>query len=449
MPFQHTLRTHCIRFTVTSAVVLLLAIPAWAGGGFFRNGAVGGIAIDSNGVVSQPTREAGRYLVDMMHELVQPAEGEMNESTELRRISLRKLSEALAESARDNTELPADIKYLAGLQRVRYVFVYPEQNDIVLAGPGEGWRVTQTGEVVGRTSGQPVLQLDDLLVALRTSQDARRVGVSCSIDPREEGVREMNKLMKRQRSFNRSVLPKIEKAMGAQEITITGVPDDSHFARVLVAADYRMKRIAMDLEQSPMRELPSFLDMMARSRAKITNMMPRWWLACDYEPMARTEDGLGWELRGPGVKAMTDTDFVAADGTRTATGRKSSVAQKWADTMTANYDELAQRSPIFGQLRNLMDLCVIAAVIDRNNLDEVAGCDLSGLTGTDVTVDSWNAPKTVSTQCSFTKRGREYLITASGGVQIESWQAAEKSEVDPQLSKVYAKANSTHDTWWK
>ena len=384
-----------------------------------------------------------------MRQLVKPAEGEMNDATELRRISLRKLSEAIEKAAADNTELPAEVKYLAGLQRVKYVFVYPEQNDIVLAGPGEGWRITAAGEVVGRSTGQPVLQLDDLLVALRTSQQAREVGVSCSIDPTEDGVRRMNALMRKQSSFGTGVLPAIEKAMGPQQITITGIPEDSHFARVLVAADYRMKRIAMDLEQSPMRELPSFLDMMSHSRAKVTNMMPRWWLACDYEPMARTEDGLGWELRGRGVKAMTDTDFVAADGSRTPTGKKGSIAKKWADTMTANYEELAKKSPVFGQLRNLMDLCVIAAVIDKNKLAETAGCDLSVLANTNVTVESWNAPKTVSTQCSFTKRGREYLITASGGVQIESWQVADQSEVDARLSKVYMEAATTDGSWWK
>ncbi len=237
--------------------------------------------------------------------------------------------------------------------------------------------------------------------------------------------------------------------MGPQRISVTGVPNDSHFARVLVAADYRMKRIAMNLEASPLRQLPSFLDMMANTRTKVTNMMPRWWLACDYEPMAQTEDGLGWELRGPGVKVMTESDFVAADGSRTQTGKSSKIAQKWANTMSAHYENLAKKSPIFGQLRNLMDLCVIAAVIDKNNLDEKAGLDLSGLTSDDIPIQSFDAPKTVSTQCSFTKRGREYLITASGGVQIESWQVANKSQVDARVSKVYEQAAEAGQSWWK
>ena len=117
--------------------------------------------------------------------------------------------------------------------------------------------------------------------------------------------------------------------------------------------------------------------------------------------------------------------------------------------MTAHYDRLSERSRIFGQLRNLMDLCVIAAVIDKNNLEEKAGLDLSVLASDEIPFESFDAPKTVSTQCSFTKKGKDFLITASGGVQIESWQVADKSQVDPRVAKTYEKASQAGDTWWK
>ena len=41
--------------------------------------------------------------------------------------------------------------------------------------------------------------------------------------------------------------------------------------------------------------LGSYVDMI-KSQPK--NMMPRWWMACDYEPMAKSADGLAWQLRG-------------------------------------------------------------------------------------------------------------------------------------------------------
>ena len=48
-------------------------------------------------------------------------------------------------------------------------------------------------------------------------------------------------------------------------------------------------------------------------------MMPRWWLATNYEPMLTDAEGLAWELRGPGVKAMTEEDFLTANGDRVHT----------------------------------------------------------------------------------------------------------------------------------
>ena len=45
--------------------------------------------------------------------------------------------------------------------------------------------------------------------------------------------------------FSRRVIKGVKNALGLQQITLTGVPQDSHFASVLVASDYRMKRFAM------------------------------------------------------------------------------------------------------------------------------------------------------------------------------------------------------------
>ena len=104
--------------------------------------------------------------------------------------------------------------------------------------------------------------LDDLLIALRSVENARRVGVSCSIDPTTSGRQALNRYLSRQGRFRPSMVREIEQVMGPQQITITGVPAESHFARVLVASDYRMKRYAMHFEPAPLKGMPSFLEMM-------------------------------------------------------------------------------------------------------------------------------------------------------------------------------------------
>ena len=276
------------------------------------------------------------------------------------------------------------MKYLAGLQRLHYVFVYPEQNDIVLAGSGEGWKVSDSGEIVGATTGRAVLLLDDLLVALRSAMQAAQGGISCSIDPTAEGLRGYQEAMKFQQTIGpdpQATVRGIEQALGPQTITLTGVPPTSHFARVLVAADYRMKRLAMNFDPPPINGLPSYLQMV-RPGLK-GSAMPRWWLATNYEPLLTDAEGLAWELRGPGVKAMTEEDFLLANGERVHSGKASPTAQKWANNMTARYDELSKRDPIFGELRNCMDLAIVSALLFKENLPGKANCDLSPLMGED------------------------------------------------------------------
>jgi hypothetical protein len=101
-------------------------------------------------------------------------------------------------------------------------------------------------------------------------------------------------------------------------------------------------------------------------------------------------------------------------------------------------------------LRNLMDMCVVSALVARHDLVSAAGCELPMLLGAkdSAAVDAWNVPKAIATQCSFAKHGREYVITASGGVQIESWQVASRTEVGPQMAPLRRQSASMTSNWW-
>ena len=90
----------------------------------------------------------------------------------------------------------------------------------------------------------------------------------------------------------------------------------------------------------------------------------------------------------------------------TGTGKTSDAAQKWADNMTAKYDELSVAEPVFGELRNVMDLCVISALIAKENLLAKANLELPTLIGRESKLQpsEWNAPTQVATQCSVTHK---------------------------------------------
>ena len=167
-----------------------MPVPADAqvvnGFGFQR--AVGGISINSDGLIANASVDTLGKLRAERVRLMQRLPADLQASASLRKVSLRGLEEAIEESLRTNKPLAGRHRVLAGLQDIRYVFVYPEQKDIVLVGFGEGWQLDRHGNFVGVTTGKPVLLLDDLLVALRTAATTARGGISCSIDPTPEGI---------------------------------------------------------------------------------------------------------------------------------------------------------------------------------------------------------------------------------------------------------------------
>lgn len=455
MPGAH----RSLRFALKCTCSALLAVSVLSGrpaaAQFLGNRTVGGVSIDADHLVSALERDQLDGLRRQRQELLEKVPADLAEHASLRKVSLRQLEAAMRTCQQAGKKLPDEVLYLAGLQRIRYVFVYPEQRDIVLVGPGEGWKVGNDGEIVGIKTGRPVMQLDDLLVALRSARAAREVGISCSIDPTADGINRLRGLVEGLQSLGNdpaATLSAIEEALGRQTITVTGVPDTSHFARVIVAADYKMKRLAMNFEPAPVRGMPSYLEMAKAGPRGMQNMLPRWWIAADYESIRVDDERMAFELRGTGAKVMTEDDYVNAAGAREHSGKANPVAQRWADNMTRHYEELAQKMSVFGELQICTDLAIVGALIAREELAGRAGMDMGLLLDEAAApVAAADAPRFVDSKASLLKKGSNWLISASGGVQIESWQIAERTEVAAEVAKVRessAKSGGSAGHWW-
>jgi hypothetical protein len=415
-------------FSLALGVCLAVCVTAARTHAQIVQQAVGGIAVNADGVIDAPTVEDEAALTQLRETALDAVPQDLQAFTDLRAVSLKQLEAQIAGQLAAGKELPEAVRYLAGLQRVEYVFVYPEQNDVVLAGPAEGWRVDSLGNVVGATTGRPVLLLEDLIVALRTRDTMQLEAISCSIDPTAEGMQRLNALNKQLRQMGdpETTLAALEEALGPQVVSVSGVPQTSHFARTLVAADFRMKRLAMGFEESPVADMPSFMDMLATSRGN-QSATPRWWLAPKYEPLARDADGLAWQLRGQGVQCMTEEDHFNVEGKREKSSKASGIAAKWANTLTERYAELADHDSSFGQLRNAMDLAVIAALLDKEGLLVKAGLELPKLTH-EVALSEYSAPRESASKANFVRRRGDFVISTSGGVQIVPWQLIEQVE---------------------
>ena len=206
------------------------------------------------------------------------------------------------------------------------------------------------------------------------------------------------------------------------------------------------RHLAMNFEPAPVDGMPSFLTLLRGRSAN--NMMPRWWLAPNYEPIARDEGGLSWEIRGQGVRCLTEQEFLNDAGQKQLTGKVDPTAQKWADTFTHKFEELAREDSSFGQLRNVMDLAVVGALLVKERLTERSGLAAPNLMN-DQPLDEYATPRSVPSQASFVKAGRNWVVSVSGGVQIYPWQVADRTQVTKDLASARVEKTAGDGWYWQ
>jgi hypothetical protein len=384
--------------------------------------------------------------------------GNVKAFSKLRWISLTRLEKALA--ARQNA--PTDeMKYLAGLLRIRYVFCYPQSGDVVIGGPAEGWMTDPAGRVIGLTSGRPVVQLQDLAVALRAfppGDSAHGKMIGCSIDPTKEGLAAMQQFLRQvggqaTPGDTQYIVTGLKSSLGLQTVSISGVSPKTNFARIMVEADYRMKLIGIGLEQPPVR-MVSFVQ--SANPAQISrNALFRWYFIPDYQCVRTTEDRLGMELVGDGVKLVGEDELVSAGGHRSNAGGTSKASQMFTMSFTKHYPELAERSPVYAELRNVIDLSVAAAFIQRENYYHKADWSLPVLGNEEsYAVERQPAPRQVESAVTAIWKGNRLTTPIGGGVQIHPDMAlSDQNRLSDESGKVSqlrqgVKIDLPPGRWW-
>jgi len=415
---------------------------------------VGGIAVDPQGIVSDVDPGAVESLAaERRAALAQAALPTV--AGDLRKVSLARVLAAVDAATTSGTVVPAEIAYLGGIERITHVFVDPEGHDIVIAGPGGVPTIDAAGNLVAAGSGRPLLHLEDLITALRTIDAARQGGLTCSIDPTPEGLARVQRFLAAQRTMGPdrdAVFRGMEEALGPQTITVGGVPADSRLARVLVAADYRLKRIGMGLEASGVPALPSYLALVPAGGRAAT--LPRFWLEADYDPIAHDAEELAWRIDGRRMTCLTESDVMTRGGVQRGKGAADAVAAKWCAAMTTHYDAVAAVHPVFAELMGCIDVAVVAALIQGRHLADQAGLDLGPLLDAEkLPLPKYDVPTSVPTVASGLKKGTTWLLSASGGVIVQPWEFAgrvvEAADVAATRSAALAaRPAAAGDAWW-
>lgn len=398
--------------------------------------------------------------------------GDWQVQTGLRMVSLTRLEKAAQLLAAQGKPITESMQNLGGIYEIKYLMMYPESGDIVIAGPAGAWEPGAGNRPVNNETGQPVLQLDDLVVCLRNAWDnGGKFG--CSITPRKANLAATKKFLATSKLKGKKWSAGVRSTLGKQDIEVFGIDPQTHAARVLVEADYRMKLLGMGLEET-IPEVLCYFD-----RVKLANDgspppmdVARWWFTLNYDDVVTSADRTAFSFNGTGVKVLSETEFINDGGERIHTGTSHGPTKGFARDFTDHFDKLANKYPVYRQLKNVFDLALVASLIRREDLTgktywhrtyfaspEPGSSDLTYQVRKDrtaVQVDTVLNEK-VLTACKQSSRVKHRLIGVSGGVSYDVDDILRKEytlEYTPQSEQSLAGSvqkgapDAQQKNWW-
>jgi hypothetical protein len=394
-----------------------------------------GVHVDARGVLRSRTVDPDPRLA----ELWKNAKALQKDSRFLY-VSLPRLFAEARRSIENGKGLPAELRHLGGMTRLQYVFVHPDSKDLVIAGPAEPVDAREAYRPLGKITGRPVLQLDDLVVALRAFGPGRNPDrLGCDIEITAEIRERVNAKIQSVGPTSRIIgfkkaCDQIAEAGGVQPVKYWGLDPTTRFAFVCVEADFRLKQLGLGL-LPPIPKVESY-----RSLILVPEKDFRFSLESNYDALAAAPDGLAFELRGPSLKVngglLGHPESTVQD--------LSPAAKRFVASCNENFDALLRQLVSWADLCNLGDLSVLAALVGGDGLAEKAGWDLSWiLDPKGYPVVEMKAPTSAAVQCNYVTSGNNALFL-TGGIWIKPAEWAAKRAADDKLG---AKSSRPEDGW--
>jgi len=242
---------------------------------------------------------------------------------DVRLVSLKALVSKLEPYRERWGDRPAELRTVGGLTRIHGFFWDKAQEDLLLVGRAK--------------PGDPPILVDSLIVGRRCVWRDRETPV-CSLDA------------------------KIQKVAGPQYCYVDGVPKDSEFAEIMLKADYMMKLILLKVKNHELG-IDGFNPLEKTSEASEAQNS-RFWLF----PVQPTEreyhvgPGGSSVLFDSQVQVLTEAMTVGERGLA-GTGRTWPADEHDASKFTEYYDEIAEKKPIFRNLRGVFDVVTLGKTL--------------------------------------------------------------------------------------
>ncbi len=426
-----------------------------------QGGAAGGIDIDAQGVVTPAfsKTKSGKLSQTLMEAFAQKfVNADVNVPSNLRMVSLPRLEAAIEECLKNKTPVPPEMQFLAGIQRLDYVFLDPKTKDLVIAGPAEGFSTDAYGRVVGVTTERPPLRLDDLMVALRLLERTGSFG--CSIDADETRMAQFQQYVK---TINTPTTPagvaqrylNMAKILGLHNVRVWGVPAESHFGYTLVEADWRMKRLSLGFDNPKVRNFRSQLAMLGRGG----NSTQRFWFIPLYDAFQQNTEGTAFHFSGQRAQLLSQEEYVSPAGKRSDAPTTRVSTQRFAKLFTEKFPELAEAVPIFAEMQNAIDLAILAALLKKERLPQKIGWRMELLLDEQRAMyPTGPTPKHVGSLVNYRKAGRGMNVgLVGGGVVVDAMSTVRalefKTETSDRINAILTGSlknqhPQNHPWWW-
>jgi len=347
---------------------------------------VGGVIISPEGLLaSRPIPKDARQLnIQRFNAAKVALNKDLQQVSPLRKVSLNRLEAEVAKIIQAGKPVPADLKYLAGLTKITHVFFYPETKDIVIAGPAEGFFFSAENFVIGMNSGRATLKLEDLVVALRAfAPDLNKPSlITCSIDPTQEGIVRLQQVLKQWQNsgqFGRGVENQVVQSFKEAPFVAKANPSSG------------------------------------------SNSLQRWFFQPDYDCVTINDDRTAMEIAGEGVKLVGEDETVAANGKRKGTGKASKASRVFTSSFTKTYPKLAEATPIWAELRNVIDMSITAAFIQKMDFYTQADWSLGVLGDENLfPVEKYSAATQVAPIANAYWKNGKFMSPIAGGVSIQA-----------------------------
>jgi hypothetical protein len=278
-------------------------------------------------------------------------------------LSLRVLQDEL-KRCQSKDDCKEALLSLSGITWIEGYVVDKDQNDVILYGRKDA-----------KWPGQSTA---DLVVALRNAwyKYAEQKGNTvyyaapgCSIDPDPTATGRLQSLTGEDK-FARWK----EICESPQAVRVLGIPFDTAFAKVMVDADYVMKRVVngsagVDIEGfeslTKMRQRETEANVCSKSRDRGSRFsMNRFWFTPEETALHVDRGNRTTFIDKCTVGLKTEQEHLSEQGIK-GTGRADPLADRFAKEFTAHYRAIAEKDPIYKRLEQLYRMVAVAKLLQK------------------------------------------------------------------------------------